>query len=330
MQVNTLITSIRNHNYDLVMDYLGNYETIDQMHGAYKNYASHILNWAGDRDILRAPKFRLDILHYLNNKSGKSDKPLSDNYIYAVCLFTRDFFRYCKCVLPEDDTEAITENWINNLVPIRSSYKRLSFNWLSDIDLHKILCLEPEQPRLERAKASILLTCVTGMSRGALLSIPIKEIDFTNLLINQYPEKGVYTEKLASGTTHIYPDNKIIDYLETYTNKLKYIISDDSPWYVRFSKHGKPQEIKFGPITHENQKDAYKFILAPYSKLKEDILTISKLCGIPQITLSIAQNTYIYKMLKSKSGDNIAEEVSQDLLFRNSRPIKQCLKLLNE
>ena len=54
------IKSIKSHNENLVWDYLNNYEAIDQMHGAYKNYASLMLGWADGRDLLRAPKFRVN------------------------------------------------------------------------------------------------------------------------------------------------------------------------------------------------------------------------------------------------------------------------------
>ena len=58
--LNNRIKSIKSRNENLVWDYLSNYEAIDHMHGAYKNYASLMLGWADGRDLLRAPKFRVN------------------------------------------------------------------------------------------------------------------------------------------------------------------------------------------------------------------------------------------------------------------------------
>ena len=94
--LNNRIQSIKNHNFDLVMSYIENYEKIDQMHYAYKNYSSLILKWADNRDILQAPKFRLTLEDYLKEKYKKDGEHYSNNYIYSACVFARDFFRYCK------------------------------------------------------------------------------------------------------------------------------------------------------------------------------------------------------------------------------------------
>ena len=83
--------SRKTHNKDLVFDYLENYEKVGKMYGAYRNYASLLLSWADDRDLLRAPRFRIDFSEYLYNKGYKNGKQYSDNYVYSSCLFVRDF-----------------------------------------------------------------------------------------------------------------------------------------------------------------------------------------------------------------------------------------------
>ena len=321
--------SRKTHNKDLVFDYLENYEKVGKMYGAYRNYASLLLSWADDRDLLRAPRFRIDFSEYLYNKGYKNGKQYSDNYVYSSCLFVRDFFRYCKAILPDEDTKLITEHWMKNLVPHRSSAKRLSFTWINDENLLKIMRFPFEQDRLRRAQAAILLSSVTGMSRAALLSIPIKEIDFNKLLAYQYPERGVCTEKLASGITHILPDEEIVWFLRHYTEGLKKVSPEDCTWFIRYSRHGVPQPAKFGQITEDNQNEAYKFALAPYGRLQEDLVKISEACNIPKVTLSIAQNTYIHKRLLLSNDQESVDRLVQDLLLKDPAPIKQCLKLLD-
>ena len=320
--------SIKSHNENLVWDYLSNYEAIDRMHGAYKNYASLMLGWADGRDLLRAPKFRVNFPKYLCDKSGKAGKPYSENYVYSSCLFVRDFFRYCKSVLPEEDTELISDYWLKNLVPQRSSSKRLSFSWLKDEDLQRIMDYRFEQNRLKRTQAAILLTVVTGMSRSALLTIPIREIDFDKLLVHQYPERGVCTEKLVGGTTHILPIPGIINFLKSYTDDIKTVSPEDCTWFLRFSRHGSPQPMKFGTITDENHKEAYKFALSPYGRLKEDLVKISEACRIPKISLSMAQNTFIYRRLMIDSSTESMKKIAEDLLIKDIAPIRQCKKLM--
>ena len=321
--------SIEIHNEDLVSDYLKNYEMIGQMYGAYRNYASLLLSWADDRDLLRAPRFRIDFSEYLYNKGYKNGKQYSDNYVYSACLFVRDFFRYCRAVLPIEDTKMISDHWLMSLVPKRSSAKRLSFIWLADEELEKIMDYRFDQNRLRRAQAAVLLSSVTGMSTAALLSIPIKEIDFDKLLVYQYPERGVCTEKLVSGTTHIFPEEEIIGFLKCYTEELKKVSTEDCTWFIRYSRHGVPCPMKFGEITNENQKEAYKFALAPYGRLKEDLVKISKACNIQKVTLSIAQNTYIHKRLLLSNDPESVEILADDLLLKDPAPLKQCKKLIS-
>ena len=327
--LNNRIKSKKNHNYDLVLSYLENYEKIDQLYGAYKNYSSLMLCWADSRDLLQAPKYRSAFADFIEEKGKQNGRQYSSNYIYSACLYARDFFRYCKAVLPEEDTESITDFWLKNMVPSRESAQRLSFDFLTDDNLKSIMNLKAEQRRLKRAQAAVLLTSVTGLSRGALLSVPIKGIDFDRLLVYQYPELGVYTEKLASGTTHIFPECEIIEFLKKYTEEIKKEVPDESTWYVRFSRHGQPQPVRFESITSENQKDVYSLVTAPYGKLKEDLAKIGELCRIPKITMTIAQNTYIFKRLRCDSTPDSVNKITQDLLFRNTRPVKQCLKFLN-
>ena len=322
------IKSIKSHNENLVWDYLGNYEAIDRMHGAYKNYASLMLGWADGRDLLRAPKFRVNFPQYLSDKSINTGKPYSENYVYSSCLFARDFFRYCKTVLPEEDTVLISDYWLKNLVPQRSSSKRLSFVWLKDEDLQRIMDHPFEQNRLKRAQAAILLSAVTGMSRSALLTIPIRDVDFHKLLVYQYPERGVCTEKLACGTSHMLPIPGIIDFLKSYTDGIKKVSPDDCTWFLRFSRHGSPQPMKFGAITDENHKEAYKFALSPYGRLKEDLVKISEACRIPKISLSMAQNTFIYRRLMIDSSTESMKKIAADLLIKDIAPIRQCKKLM--
>lgn len=324
------IKSIKSQNENLVLDYLSNYEAIGHMHGAYKNYASLLLGWAGERDLLRAPKFRVNFPQYLSNKTGNAGKPYSDNYVYSSCLFARDFFRYCKIVLPEEDTELISDYWLRNLVPQRSSSKRLSFDWLKDGDLQRIMDVRFEQNRLKRAQAAILLSAVTGMSRSALLTIPIREIDFDKLLVHQYPERGVCTEKLAAETTHILQIPEIIDFLKSYTDELKKVSPSDYTWFLRFSRHGDPQPTKYGTITDENHKEAYKFALSPYGRLKENLVKISETCKIPKISLTIAQNTFIYQRLVIDSSTEGMKKIAADLLVKDIAPIRQCKKLIGQ
>lgn len=201
--------------------------------------------------------------------------------------------------------------------------------WINDENLLKIMRFPFEQDRLKRAQAAILLSSVTGMSRAALLSIPIKEIDFNKLLAYQYPERGVCTEKLASGITHIFPDEEIVWFLKHYTEGLKKVSPEDCTWFIRYSRHGVPQPAKFGQITEDNQNEAYKFALAPYGRLQEDLVKISEACNIPKVTLSIAQNTYIHKRLLLSNDQESVDRLVQDLLLKDPAPIKQCLKLLD-
>lgn len=165
-------------------------------------------------------------------------------------------------------------------------------------------------------------------------SIPIYRPRVIKMLVSfdvlaPYPERGVCTEKLASGITHIIPGEEIIGFLNRYTEELKKVSPEDCTWCIRYSRHGVPHPMKFGPITEENHNEAYKFALAPYGRLKEDLVKVCEACKIPKITLSIAQNTYIYKRLLSSNDPESVEILADDLLLKDPAPLKQCKKLIS-
>ena len=155
-------TLIQNYNRELIGSYVDKYREIGQMYDSYENYAKLILSWIGTRNILEAPKINNGISDFMSNTFRKNGKVYSDAYIYSTALFTRDFFKYFKAVLPERDTKLITKDWLKTIVPHRKTAKRGSFRWLSDEELQKILHLEPESFRIRRTQAAILLASVTG------------------------------------------------------------------------------------------------------------------------------------------------------------------------
>ena len=86
--------------------------------------------------------------------------------------------------------------------------------------------------------------------------------------------------------------------------------------------------MKFDAITDENHKEAYKFALSPYGRLKEDLVKISEACRIPKISLSMAQNTFIYRRLMIDSSTESMKKLAADLLIKDIAPIRQCKKLM--
>ena len=264
-------TLIQNYNRELIGSYIDKYREIGQMYDSYENYAKLILSWVGTRNILEAPKINYGISDFMINTLRNNGKAYSDAYIYSTALFTRDFFKYCKAVLPVEDTKLITKDWLKTLVPQRKTAKRNSFCWLSDEDLQKILRMEPENFRIRRTQAALLLASVTGMCRTAVLTVPIGEINFIRMTVNQFPERGVYTEKLRSGVTHIFQDQEIINLLLKYTETVKDASSKNDAWFARMNRHGDLQPASFGPIDEDNRQEAYKFALAPYGRVKDDL-----------------------------------------------------------
>lgn len=323
-------TLVQNYNRELIGTYIDKYREIGQMYDSYENYAKLILNWVGAHNILEAPKMNYGISDFMTDTLRNNGKVYSDAYIYSTALFTRDFFKYCKAVLPESDTKLITKEWLKTIVPQRKSAKRNSFCWLSDEDLQKILRTEPESFRIRRTQAALLLASVTGMCRTAVLTVPVGEINFRKMIVNQFPERGVYTEKLRSGITHIFPDQEMISLLQEYTETVRNSSSQNDTWFARMNRHGDLQPASFGPIDEDNKLEAYKFALAPYGRVKDDLKMIGDLCGLPNLSLTMAQNTYIYRRLMIDSSQGNMKKIAADLLIKDIAPIRQCKKLMEQ
>ncbi len=321
---------IQNHNRELVESYLDMYRDFDRMYGSYENYAGLILDWAGARDLLDAPKFSSGISDFMHGKKQKNGNPYSDAYIYSAALFTRDFFKFCRGTLPKIDTALITKEWLKTIVPKRKTAKRASFRWLTECELQMILQIQPENFRIRRTLAALLLSSVTGMTRTAVLTVPIGEINFKKMIVNQFPSRGVYTEKLRSGTTKIFPNPEIIDYLKTYTEAVKSVSSKEHTWFARMNRHGDILPASFGPIDEENKQEAYNFALAPYGRVKDDLKEIGDSCGLSALTLSMAQNTFIHRRLLQDSSPKGMKEIAADLLIKDIAPVRHCWKLMNQ
>ena len=323
-------TLVQNYNHELIGSYIDKYREIGQKYDSYDNYAKLILTWVGNRNILEAPKINYGISDFMNETSRKNGMSYSDAYIYSTALFTRDFFKYCKAVLPAQDTKLITKEWLKTIVPHRKTAKRNSFSWLSDEDLQKILLMKPENFRIRRAQAALLLSSVTGMCRTAVMTVPIGEINFRKMTVNQSPERGVYTEKLRAGITHIFSDHEIIKFLQKYTEMVRAVSSKTDTWFARMNRHGDLQPVSFGPIDEDNKQEAYKFALAPYGRVKDDLKMISDLCGLPNLTLTMAQNTFIYRCLMIDNSPESMKKIAADLLIKDIAPIRQCKKLMEQ
>lgn len=323
-------TLIQNYNRELIGSYVDKYREIGQLYDSYENYSKLILSWVGTRNILEAPKINYGISDFMTDTLRNNGKAYSDAYIYSTALFTRDFFKYCKAVLPASDTKLITKEWLKKIVPHRKTAKRNSFCWLSDEDLHKILRMEPESFRIRRTQAVLLLASITGMCRTAVLTVPIGEINFRKMTVNQFPERGVYTEKLRKGITHIFPDQEITGFLKEYTETVRDVSSKNDTWFARMNRHGDLQPASFGPIDEENKQEAYRFALAPYGRVKDDLKMIGDLCGLPCLTLTMAQNTFIYRRLMIDSSLEGMKKIAADLLIKDIAPIRQCKKLMEQ
>ena len=162
------------------------------------------------------------------------------------------------------------------------------------------------------------------------MTVPIGEINFRKMTVNQFPERGVYTEKLRSGITHIFPDQEIISLLQEYTELVKDVSSKNDTWFARMNRHGDFQPASFGPIEEDNKQEAYKFALAPYGRVKDDLKMIWDLCGLPNPTLTMAQNTFIYRRLMIDSSQGNMKKIAADLLIKDIAPIRQCKKLMEQ
>lgn len=320
---------INERNEDLARAYLNLYAERNQLHGAYNNYASILLDWSFGKDILTAPKFDKNLETYLKERQEKTGKIFTENYTYSISLFIRDFFRFCISELPEFETSCLTEEWIDSIVIQRSSSERTEFDWLTDKDIERILDFKTDNKRLLRTKAAVLFSVVTGASRAAVMTIPISEINFKRLIVNQDPAKGVYTEKLISRKTKMINDQQILSFLEEYTNSLTKFVPKNSAWFMRYSKNGHPLPYFPAAINEENRPLLYKKAISSYSKLRDDLIQLAELCEILKMSMTTAQNTYIYKRLKSDSSKKNMKDIAFDMLMKDTTPIRVCYRLMH-
>ena len=106
--------------------------------------------------------------------------------------------------------------------------------------------------------------------------------------------------------------------------------SKNDTCFAKRNRHGDLQPASFGPIDEENKQEAYKFALAPYGRVKDDLKMIGDLCGLPYLTLSMAQNTFIYRRLMIDSSPEGMKKIAADLLIKDIAPIRQCKKLMEQ
>lgn len=321
---------IKNYNEKLIFDYVKNYQNLDIMYDAYNNYSRLILDWAGNMDLMHAPKFKKSFIDFLKTKEKKNGGNYKPGYIYSAALFLRDFFKYCKSELTEYETVLITDKWLKTIVPSRGDNGRTSFGFLTNEELYRLCDTSFSKYRLKRTQAAILLSAVTGMSRTAVMTIPIKEIDFKKKLVYQYTDRGVYTEKLASGTTRIFRDEKIIDFLKEYTRSIQELAPDNELWFLRLDRHSNPVNMPRYIISEDTQRDVYRSALSSYSKLKEDLLVISNMCKISKLSMNVAQNTFIKRRLETENRLQDMKEIAKDLLIKDVAPIRRCKKMMCE
>ena len=167
---------------------------------------NHLLEWATDICLTRAPDIRPTLPRYL------ADLDISVVYHTKLLSFARQFFEFAIRRWP-DRYERVDHIYLDSL---RSNLKEKEIKRRKIYTLEDVRALVAVAPRTlteERIRAAVAFLFLSGMRVGAFVTLPLRAIhwDQRPVQLNQYPALGVRTKGSKAADTYLLPHPELED-----------------------------------------------------------------------------------------------------------------------
>lgn len=206
----------------------------------YRFWLNHLLLWAMEIPLQKAPSIRLSFSDYVRSKNfaQESQKKIVET--------ARAFLRWAK-LYHEKQFAGLPAYWVEDLTPVRVQRRSVS----KYVRLDEVLKIGHKTPgkddlALWRDQAMACLLFLSGARAGAAVSLPIQAIHLNDPYphIEQKTELGVETKLSKSATTYLHQIPKLLDFARGWDNFARANFPEDHLWYAPIQQRWGEQSAK--------------------------------------------------------------------------------------
>lgn len=278
----------------------------------YESYESHILDWADEKALNKAPSFKTSFPEFLNHQTNPKGKPLSTEYMKGACGYLRRFFEWARD--NKKEYKSMKGSWIKTIAPVKRPGKLPDIEYYTKEELEQICNVVPENLRMQRMIAAIAFLLLTGMRISAFLTLPIKNVSITAGTVDQVPEDGVCTKGNKAATTSIYKISKLIKIVKQWDDLVRTSCPENSSWFARLNQNGEFDPRIIEPMTIDNADELKKKARNPRPLFYKDLKQLCDLAGVEYKSPHKARHGHIHLGLKRARNYEERKAVSQNVM----------------
>ncbi len=240
---------INRNNYRAVKAFLKHQAEVKQSSDLtiIRYYASlrHLLRWADDTPLARAPKIRpVYPQHLLTLKQARAGKSPSKAVLRRECQVVRQLFHWLTKAY-SGEYRQLDPLWIETIRPPKMGDEPPQLREGVTVDtVNALLSVSVRDGDLvtKRDKAAACFLFLSGMRATAFCTLPIECVNLADGTVLQYPSLGVETKFRKGATTRLLEISKLINIVAEWGAFLRERLPPSSLWYpVIRSNLGNPE-----------------------------------------------------------------------------------------
>jgi site-specific recombinase XerC len=182
-----------------------------------KTHLRYLLEWAQETSfsevVTHRPTFpEFLLVHRLDGHQGH----LSAVYIKKILSTVRMFFTW----LSDNGYKNIKQAWVKTIKVKRLSDVPKNKEIVTLEEILAIARAETLTREERRARASLVFLYLSGMRIGAFVSLPVRCVDISNRLVDQFPSLGVRTKNGKHATTYLLDIPELLHVVQSWHDEV--------------------------------------------------------------------------------------------------------------
>jgi site-specific recombinase XerD len=182
-----------------------------------KTHLRYLLEWAQETSfsevVTHRPTFpEFLLVHRLDGHQGH----LSAVYIKKILSTVRMFFTWVS----DNGYKNIKQAWVKTIKVKRLSDVPKNKEIVTLEEILAIARAETLTREERRARASLVFLYLSGMRIGAFVSLPVRCVDISNRLVDQFPSLGVRTKNGKHATTYLLDIPELLHVVQSWHDEV--------------------------------------------------------------------------------------------------------------
>jgi len=251
---------VSRENYHLVKAHLKYLREVEQLSAAslqrYWFWLKHLLLWAGETPLSKAPGIRPVFPAYISALSGRrGEAGLAGISQKKIITTARRLFLWTKTMGYRGYAQ-IPAAWIDTLRPARFNISNDEHIFITLEETIQLVTfpVDPQDLALRRDQAAAAMLFLSGARSSAFTSLSIQVVDIKARCLYQWPDLGVKTKNRKKATTFLLPIPKLLEVVEAWDDVVRTELPPTAPWYATiYNRWGEQKLMENSPGENRNQ-----------------------------------------------------------------------------